>query len=163
MATIERHLAIAQGYLELGMVEEALTELDEMEVGQHALPSVLAFKVSLYSAVQRWNLMESSARQMAQMQPENPGWWIQWAYATRRSKSLPEANQILLEAEKLHPEEPLIQFNLGCYACQLGNNALARDRVSKAIRTNGQFKLLAQTDADLEPIWVEIEKISGTT
>jgi len=48
-------------------------------------------------------------------------------------ESIAAAEKILLEAERLHPAEPTIQFNLGCYASQRGALAEARRRVDRAI------------------------------
>lgn len=63
---------------------------------------------------------------------------------------------ILLDAEKLHPKHAMIQFNLGCYACQLGNLEEAKSRVAVAISLDGQFRGKALDDPDLEPLWDEI-------
>lgn len=75
-----------------------------------------------------------------------------WAYATRRAESLTAAEKILLEAERLHPAEPTIQFNLGCYACQRGALAEARRRVARAIALDKKFIGAAASDPDLEPL-----------
>ena len=75
-----------------------------------------------------------------------------WAYGTRRAESLTAAEKILLEAEALHGTNPTVQFNLGCYACQLGNLTAAQARVKRAIALDRHFQLLAQTDSDLEPL-----------
>ena len=50
----------------------------------------------------------------------------------------------------------MTQFNLGCYACQLGDIEQAKTRVGKAIELDAKFKLLALDDADLEPLWEQI-------
>ena len=44
-----------------------------------------------------------------------PELWGNWAYATRRNMSVEAAKTILLDAEKQHPQDATIQFNLGCY------------------------------------------------
>ena len=92
------------------------------------------------------------ARKLVLRQPAESGWWITWAYATRRSQSLHAAEAILLEAERTHPQEAAIQFNLGCYACQRGDLAEARRRVDQAIALDKTFKESAATDPDLAPL-----------
>ena len=72
-----------------------------------------------------------------------------------RCKSFPSlaaAETILLDAERLHPAEPTIQFNLGCYACQRGALAEARRRVDRAIALDKKFATAAATDPDLAPL-----------
>ena len=74
------------------------------------------------------------------------------AYATRRVDSLASAEAILRDAEIRHPEEPAIQFNLGCYACQRGDLAEARRRVDRAVALDASFRQQATTDDDLAPL-----------
>ena len=59
---------------------------------------------------------------------------------------------ILRDAETHHPDEPTIQFNLGCYACQRGDLTEARRRVERAIALDGDFRRQAREDADLAPL-----------
>ena len=65
---------------------------------------------------------------------------------------LASAEAILRDAETRHPEEPAIQFNLGCYACQRGDLAEARRRVDRAIALDKSFRQQAATDDDLAPL-----------
>jgi Tfp pilus assembly protein PilF len=75
-----------------------------------------------------------------------------WAYGVRRAHSLDAAEKILLQAASLHPADATIQFNLGCYACQLGRPEEARRRVERAIALDEKFRELAASDPDLEPL-----------
>jgi Tfp pilus assembly protein PilF len=59
---------------------------------------------------------------------------------------------ILLEAERTHPKEAAIQFNLGCYACQRGDLAEARRRVERALAFDPSFREAAASDPDLAPL-----------
>jgi Tfp pilus assembly protein PilF len=49
----------------------------------------------------------------------------------------------------------MTNFNLGCYHCQLGEFAKAKERVRKAIKLDAKFRLLGLDDVDLEPLWKE--------
>jgi hypothetical protein len=55
----------------------------------------------------------------------------------------------------------MTHHKLGCYACQLGDTEQAKTRVGEAIKLDAKFKLLALEDADLEPLWKEIEGGGG--
>lgn len=68
---------------------------------------------------------------------------------------------IALEAEVNHPQDAQIQFNLGCYFCQLGNLEEAKSRVAVAISLDQQYQLIALDDDDLKPIWDEMTVIFG--
>ena len=74
---------------------------------------------------------------------------------------IPQAKEILSEAQRLIPKEPLISYNLSCYECQLGNLPGARQWLKKVFATEDleKFKSLALEDRDLEPLWAEIRQI----
>jgi len=158
MSALAQHLVAAQGYLELGMFEAAAEELEEIEPESRDLPDVLAFRFAIYSNLDKWAMAEVVARHMVKLFPDDPAWRVDLAYATRRCRSLEEAWQILLDAEKQHPQEAVIQFNLGCYACKMGNQEEAKRRVATAIALDGKFRKEALDDPDLEPLWDEIAR-----
>jgi hypothetical protein len=56
------------------------------------------------------------ASHLVKVEPEEAGWWINLAYATRRCESIEKAETILLRARELHHNNALIEFNLACYA-----------------------------------------------
>jgi predicted Zn-dependent protease len=146
----------AQGYVELGMFEDASNELEEIEAESRTLPEVLDLRYTIYAAMGQWSLAAVSARHTATQFPKEPAGWIRWAYAARRCKSIEEAKRILLDAERQHPRDGAIQFNLGCYACQQGDHEEAKRRVSAAISLSGKFRWAALHDLDLKPLWDEI-------
>lgn len=142
-------LSHARGYLELGMVEEAAAELARLPASHSEADDVLALRAVVLQEQQRWHEMRVVARELLHRQPETADWWIMCAYATRRAESLAEAEAILRDAELRHPQEPTIQFNLGCYACLRGDLAEARRRVEQAIALDARFRAAAATDPDL--------------
>lgn len=158
MPSIEHHLRAAQGYIELGMFVEAANELECIAPEDRVHPSVVPYRYVIYSAMEKWDLAAATAGLMAKLHPEDPEWWIRWAYSTRRCQSIQDARQILLDAERLHPQHAMIQFNLGCYACQIGNLEEAKSRVAAAISLDGKYRAMALDDPDLEPLWDEIAK-----
>jgi Flp pilus assembly protein TadD len=92
--------------------------------------------------------------------PQDSQHWIWLAYATRRCRSIGEAQLILEKAVKQHSSEALIHFNLACYAAQTGDLEAARQRLSQAITLDPGTKLLALDDPDLEPLWEGLGKFS---
>jgi len=152
------HLSHARGYLELGMVKEAAAELDcvpETSAGEF---DVRVLRALVLQEQRQWPQLVPVAAGLVREKPDDAGWWIMWAYATRRGVSLDAAEKILLEAETHHPQEATIQFNLGCYACQRGDFAKARTRVNRAIALDEQYREAAQTDPDLAPLREEEAK-----
>jgi len=145
-------LAHARGYLGLGMTEDAAAELDQIPAEAAQDTEVLALRAVVLQAPAKWPPLTEVARILVSRQPAEAGWWIAWAYATRRSLSLAAAEAILQEAERTHPREPAIHFNLACYACLRGDLAEARRRVDQAIALDKSFRESAATDPDLEPL-----------
>jgi Tfp pilus assembly protein PilF len=147
-----RHLSHAQGYLELGMLAEAEAELQCIVPPDDDTLAVIAVRMALLQEKQAWPELCRLAAICVGRAPSQAAAWVTWAYATRRSVSLEEAEKILLTAERLHRSEPTIQFNLGCYACQRGDLVTARSRVDRAIALESKFAGVAHTDPDLAPL-----------
>lgn len=142
-------LSHARGYLELGMIEEAAAELAKVPTTEEGRFDVRILRAFVLQEQKQWPALAQIAAGLVREKPDDAGWWITWAYAVRRAESLAAAEVILLEAEKSHPDEATIQFNLGCYACQRGELATARTRVDRAIALNEHFREAAATDPDL--------------
>jgi hypothetical protein len=152
MISTRRLVSRAQGYLELGMVADAAAEIDRIPVAEIDALEVVAVRMALLQEQQDWPAVSQLAATFVGRAPKEAAGWVTWAYATRRAVSLEAAEKILLEAEKTHPAEATIQFNLGCYACQRGDLITARRRVDRAIALNAKYAQAAETDPDLAPL-----------
>jgi hypothetical protein len=75
---------------------------------------------------------------------------------------IPQSKEILTKARHLFPKDPLIAYNLACYACQIGEKEEARKWLRSAFDLGGakQVKPMALKDPDLQAIWEEIREIS---
>ena len=142
----------AVGYANLGMVNDALDELDHLSPSMAADGGVMEFRLRLLERVQRWADAAALAAKLASSHPNEARWFVAWAFAKRRSDSLETASKILSEAASLHPKDPLIQFNLGCYAAQRGDLTTAHRHVRRAIELDHDLEKLAHEDPDLEPL-----------
>ena len=112
----------------------------------------MEFKLRLLERAQKWPDAAALAAKLAASHPNEARWFVAWAFAKRRSDSLETASKILSEAASLHPKDPLIQFNLGCYAAQRGDLTTAQSYVRKAIELDHGMEKLAHEDPDLEPL-----------
>ena len=148
-----RHVQAAEGFLELGLLDESATELGEIEPELRSHPDVLAVRLNIYAARDWWPEMAMLARRLVTIQPQEPRWWIHLAGATRNSESVEAARATLLCAAKNHPEEPMIKYKLASYACQLGFVEEAKAYLAEAIRRATGLKASAVDDPDLSPLW----------
>ena len=143
----------AAGYVELGMLLEADTELDKIDPFNRAAPEVLAIRLAIYHGLKKWELMQEIAKRLAEFQPNDIQWTISLAYATRRRDSIQAAKQILLKAEPKFPKAGIIKYNLACYFCQTGDIKAAKNYLKKAFQIDSRWRLHALNDEDLKPMW----------
>jgi tetratricopeptide (TPR) repeat protein len=153
----QRRLLAASGFAELSLFQEAVQELEELPEPLKELPAVLGVWLEVYQRWQKWSEALSVATRLTEMEPEEPSWPVALAYAMRRSQGLVFAKDILLQAGEKFPDCATIQFNLACYAAQLGQLDEARQHLYRAIQLDKGFAAMAKTDPDLEPIRNEID------
>jgi lipopolysaccharide biosynthesis regulator YciM len=152
----QRRLLAASGFAELSLFQEAVQELEELPDASKELPAVLAVWLEVYQHWQKWSEAESVAAHLVEMEPQEPNWPIARAYAIRRGRGLAFAHEVLLQASEEFPDCGTIQFNLACYAAQLGQLDEARRRLCRAIEIDKAFSAMAKIDPDLESIRNEI-------
>lgn len=156
MSDWQKHVLAATGYRELGMFEEAARALEEVQPEDKARREVLGAQVDLYMASKKWDMAAALAGQLLKVEPENVSWWINLAYATRRSEGVEKAEIILLKASELYHDNALIEFNLACYASALGRLDDAKDRLQRAIQLKEDLRPVALADEDLKQLrdWI---------
>jgi Flp pilus assembly protein TadD len=90
--------------------------LEEIAPEDKNRTEVLGMRVQLYMAAKKWDMAAAVANHLVKVEPENSGWWINLAYATRRCEGVKSAEAILLQARELHHNNAMIEFNLACYS-----------------------------------------------
>ena len=138
------------GFLELGMPEDALAELDEVPAGNSL---ALHLRVDILFRLKDWSTAAAICLPMTEQEPSDPQWWIQAAYAQRRARSIQEAEMLLLAGLTRHPANELILYNLACYACVLGRIGEAREYFRRAAAADPDVMLeMGIEDSDLDGI-----------
>jgi tetratricopeptide (TPR) repeat protein len=150
---MQRELNASIGYLELGMYVEALDEMESIQPEEKNSSTVLGIRLDIYRTAQNWKMMEVVASELKRGQSDDPDHWNNLAFSIRRKDSIKAAQTLLLEGLEKFPNEPLCYYNLGCYACQLGDMEDAKKLVGEAIKMDSKFKLLALDDEDLVELW----------
>ena len=157
------HLDAAIGWLGLGCADDARDELKLISAGQQNHPDVLEMWWTLCVHEKDW----PDALQIAELElkfaPDDAGGWLHRAYALRRVNGggLPKAWDALLPAAGQFPQEPVIAYNLSCYACQMQQLELAREWLQRAVQAGQKevIKQMALADDDLKPLWLEIQEL----
>lgn len=152
-------LSAAQGWMELGDLVEARAELDRIPARLQSHPQVLDVRWEICAVEKNWTAALETARKYLQVDPQSLSAWIHQAFAVRRAPGggLQVAWDALFPAMEKFPEEPLIPYNLACYACQLQQMDVARIMFKRALSLGDktQLKKMALGDPDLQPLWEE--------
>lgn len=153
-------LSAALGWLELGNAREALAELEAVSNGNQSHPAVLEVRWAVYAEMKCWDLALESATELVRILPGKVGGWLHRAYSLRRVNGggLAQAWDALLPAAEKFPDQPLVAFNLACYACQLQRLDDARHWLKSASKISGKAEInkMALADSDLEALWPEM-------
>lgn len=157
------HLEAAGGWLGLGLPNDARAELGRISPANQSHPDVLEVRWEIFARENNWTDALQTAGQLVACAPDRASGWLHQAYALRRAPGggLPQAKVALLPAAGKFPAEPVIVYNLACYACQLSQLDEAREWLGQAVRTGGKdaIKKMALADDDLKPLWPEIQKL----
>jgi Flp pilus assembly protein TadD len=157
------YLNAALGWLGLGRRDDARAELERISLALQEHPDVLEAWWMLHAEERQWQTALEVARKILRVAPDRSSGWLHHAYALRRTPggNLEQANEALKPAAKKFPHEPIISYNLACYACQLQRLDEARSWLCRALQLGGreQVKRMALEDGDLEPLWEEIKQL----
>ena len=149
------HVKAAFGWIELGNVPEALAELDRIPVDLQSLPAVQASRLDCLIAGEKWNEAATLAKVLCDQYPEEAGFWLHNAYATRRCEdgSIEAAHELLAPCVELFPDEWLIAYNVACYFCRMNRieEAVAMLEIARAVGGE-RVDVLAKDDEDLMPL-----------
>ena len=157
------HFNAAVGWLELGNRVEARIELQLVSPENLHHPLVLELRWSLDAEEKKWDTALATAQKIIATSPDDAAGWLHCAYALRRAKSggMDKALAFLEPVAQQFPDEPVIAFNLACYACQLNQLDEARRWLKRASEIGGEkeMRAMALADEDLKPLWAEIKKL----
>ncbi|MET0262085.1 MAG: hypothetical protein ABW223_04255 [Rariglobus sp.] len=150
MISTRKHLDYTLGYIGLNLLADARAELALIKPADRETPDVLTVEIELAMARFTWPRVISLSSRLAALTPTFERPWISWAYALREKQRIAEARDVLLRAEKLIDKPtPLVDYNLACYFCLLGDLTEARRRLKRACAREPDWKTEAASDPDL--------------
>jgi predicted Zn-dependent protease len=149
----QRALHAADGYLYLGLPEEALGELVLVPVPEHLDPSVLLAKVRVLLHLKRWNEAEELTQVGLTNHPQEEEFTVQRAFALHQQNKGEEAVNVLLAAPEWIRRTGILHYNLACYEARLGDLSTARQCIKAAIQLNAAMRKNAKVDPDLQGLW----------
>lgn len=148
----EKIVVAAQGFLELGLPEEALAELAEVPESDRSEVEVLEVEVVALLNQQSWTEALEAARQLCDAEPEKASGFIHAAYCLHETGRTREARDTLLGGPESLRSEATFYYNLSCYAARLEELEEARQLLGKAFELDDRLRDTAKKDPDLEAI-----------
>lgn len=151
----DRHHALAaEGWLELGSAAEAADELARVSPAGQQHPDTLELHWRILACRGEWTEALGVASAVVTAAPQRVFGWIHRSYTLHELKRTPEAWESLLPAVRKFPKDPVIAYNLACYACQMGDLTGAQSWLRRAVRLRSaaEIRAMAADDPDLSPL-----------
>ena len=142
-------LQAATGWLELGLADEALVELESLPMEARSQREALELKLAAQMECQTWNSASDTARLLCLKAANEPIFFIRAAFCLHETGDTLAACNWLLRGPKKLFEMAIFHYNLACYLWTLGEAARARDHLKQAITMDESFLEAAREDRDL--------------
>jgi len=152
MEPLEKIIAAAQGYSELGMHDDAIAELDNLDPVAADDPEVLETRLHILMHAKRWKEALAASRKFCKASPDLPSGFIHAAFCLHEMGRTQDAKSLLLGGPAALLKEPTYHYNLACYEARLGNFAEAHAHLETSFAMDRKYREFAKNDADLEPI-----------
>lgn len=142
-------LRAAVGWLELGLADEALFELQSLSLDEQNAREALEIKLAAQMDCQFWNLASETARILCIRDADEPEFFLRAAYCLHETGDTLAACNQLLRGPKVLFEMAIFHYNLACYLWNLGEGDRALTHLHQAISMDHDFLAAARHDRDL--------------
>jgi len=150
--TFEQTVRIAEGYSELGMLDDAIAQLDQLDAVHQDRLEILRLRVDILLRKQDWKDALQLSLRFCAMNPNQPYGYVHAAFCLHELGRTSEAKQTLLDGPAVLLDEPVYYYNLACYDAVLGNLEQAKVYLRASFRLDKSFQQLAKKDPDLKQI-----------
>lgn len=159
-----QRLRAAEGWIELGLLDEARAELAELGTELRNGADGLEVQWLLFAERGHWAAAFEVAQQTVELHPDVEAGWIHRAYSARRRPGggLILAEELLRPAAAQFPHSHVIPFNLACYATQRGHMEAAWVWLELAAKAGSWKQIIDMglADTDLEPLWPRLRELT---
>lgn len=146
----QRALHAADGYLYLGLLDEALQEIESIDPSAQDEAAVLLARIRLLLHKKQWNSAANLSEHGTDLHPNEGEFTVQRAFALRQLRKGSEAAEVLMSAPEWIRRTGILHYNLACYEARLGDLNTARRCIDAAIEINAGIKKSARLDPDLQ-------------
>ncbi len=153
----KKTVSAVQGYFELGMCREALSELRTLPSEIQNEAPVQELEIVILIRARRWPSAVRVAKKFCKTNPNLPAGFIHLAYCQHELGDTVSARKTLLSGPPALEKEGTYFYNLACYDAVLGDIEAARRNLAKSIRIDKRFRDFAKTDHDLASLHMELQ------
>ncbi len=149
---LHHYINAAQGLLELGMITEALAELDRLPEADRVREEAVQLRVYILMRAGRWDQALEACEVLRTSLPDSTLGYIHGAFCLHELGRTEEALRLLREGPASLLREPVYFYNLGCYHAVLGNPEEAENCLRMSFNMDEKFREIARYDPDLESV-----------
>lgn len=149
---LQHYINAAQGYLELGMADEALAELERVPAADRGHEDVAQLRVYILMRARRWPEALGACEALRSRHPDLSLGYIHGAFCLHELGRTAEAMALLQEGPASLLREPVYFYNLGCYHAVLGHPEEAQNYLQMSFNMDGKFREIARYDPDLQGV-----------
>lgn len=139
----------ATGWLELGMPDDALEELDALTGEDRSERRVLELKLAAEMAKGDWPHASATALELCEQVVDEPDFFLSAAYCLHEAGSTAEARKCLVSGPEVLHDLPVFHYNMACYLWTLGDKDNATRHLDIAVGMDDSFLDAARVDRDL--------------
>ena len=148
----ERCLAAAEGYLQLEMPVEAMSEIERLPAsvrqGVHSSELELASQMMQ----KHWSRGAELAKVLCGLKPTKRAYFLHAAYCLHETGDTLVAKSFLMSGPKSLVKDALFHYNMACYSAVLGDKEEASRYLMAALELDSALRKTALSDDDLKGI-----------
>lgn len=142
----------AEGYLEIGLPQQALEVLSRLGDRISRSPHALYLHGEALRSLGRYLEALEPLGQAAKTVPENVHVQMALGWCHKRTARLDLAIQDLERALDVEPTDPLVHYNLACYLSLAGQRRRALVHLSRAFSLDATLRRLVDNEPDFDPL-----------
>lgn len=149
---LQRACVEAEGYLELGLPQQALRTLQRRGQLVHGDARGCYLLGETLRELRRFREAVYPLRRCLELLPDDIHVALALGWCLKRTGRLQEAILALEQAVKAEPGEAILHYNLACYWSLAHNHSQALQHLAYAIEMDGNFRDLVVDEPDFDPI-----------
>ncbi len=142
----------AEGYLELGLPQQALDLLNRLGTLGAGDARTLYLQGEALRSLERYADAIAPLGKVAELEPENVQVLLALGWCHKRTGRIDLAIGALDAALAADGDEPLIRYNLACYHSVAGDKRAALAYLERALALDPNYRLLIDHEPDFDPL-----------